>query len=495
MADIKVQAVKEMCYEIALAGFCYNSSEIVSLAKIKMKALCTRYGKKNPNEEALWHSVAKDVMDTVGTSHAGDDLFQMQSCDSIVKETSEDVNVGVEVKIIMDQMLDDVCEKIEEDKNAAKIDEEKNGKDIAHFDQAINKLKHLVQKLSISPDQSNELSDKIVKMILQHVDDDNLDSKSDKVDNGSSEQPDKSTIGDKSKDNDNGNLDEESMKSLLENDKTLSPRYIRSNDFSCPSPGVVLPYEFESKDKQIEWLMENDKAFRRGRLQWIAQQKNYEKNMELRKQNKEKRRVQREEQEKKKQDGKDTGFRFKFKGNSSSMNKLQQYRTRRQTIACGRDLEDMESSEQNTSANKEKYRWSADFSQNRNDSQFMGQNGNQERPTGKRQKYTAYRRKTSYNSQSWRRPTSDVIEETPDFARQNFYIMNGSQQLSNNNYVPPQMPHFHRMPQQQPLFFDDQCMNRNVKFNSVPQLAFSHQQSFQNRPTQMYYRPPHRQKY
>merc|ERR1719354_889673 len=51
-----------------------------------------------------------------------------------------------------------------------------------------------------------------------------------------------------------------------EGEKKFSPRYVRSDDFSKPSPGVVVPPHITDKEARIAWLMENDVAFRRGRL-------------------------------------------------------------------------------------------------------------------------------------------------------------------------------------------------------------------------------------
>jgi hypothetical protein len=42
-------------------------------------------------------------------------------------------------------------------------------------------------------------------------------------------------------------------------------------------------------EERIEWLMENDQAFRRGRIRWEKSQKIYQDNLNKREQNKEKR--------------------------------------------------------------------------------------------------------------------------------------------------------------------------------------------------------------
>ncbi|XP_027712812.1 kinesin-like protein KIF1C isoform X1 [Vombatus ursinus] len=65
MADLKMQAVKEICYEVALADFRHGRAEIEALAALKMKELCRTYGKPEGPGDA-WRAVARDVWDTVG---------------------------------------------------------------------------------------------------------------------------------------------------------------------------------------------------------------------------------------------------------------------------------------------------------------------------------------------------------------------------------------------------------------------------------------------
>lgn len=65
MADLKMQAVKEICYEVALADFRHGRAEIEALAALKMRELCRTYGKPEGPGDA-WRAVARDVWDTVG---------------------------------------------------------------------------------------------------------------------------------------------------------------------------------------------------------------------------------------------------------------------------------------------------------------------------------------------------------------------------------------------------------------------------------------------
>ncbi|XP_035378233.1 kinesin-like protein KIF1B isoform X11 [Electrophorus electricus] len=66
ISDLKIQAVKEICYEVALNDFRHTRQEIEALAIVKMKELCATYAKKDPNERDSWRAVARDVWDTVG---------------------------------------------------------------------------------------------------------------------------------------------------------------------------------------------------------------------------------------------------------------------------------------------------------------------------------------------------------------------------------------------------------------------------------------------
>uniref|UniRef100_A0A4X1UVP4 Kinesin motor domain-containing protein n=1 Tax=Sus scrofa TaxID=9823 RepID=A0A4X1UVP4_PIG len=70
MADLKMQAVKEICYEVALADFRHGRAEIEALAALKMRELCRTYGKSEGPGDA-WRAVARDVWDTVGEEEGG----------------------------------------------------------------------------------------------------------------------------------------------------------------------------------------------------------------------------------------------------------------------------------------------------------------------------------------------------------------------------------------------------------------------------------------
>ncbi|XP_062894972.1 kinesin-like protein KIF1C isoform X2 [Mobula hypostoma] len=72
LADLKMQAVKEMCYEVALNDFKHSRDEIEAMTVVKMKELSRMYGKKDPNERETWRAVARDVWDTVGVGEEPD---------------------------------------------------------------------------------------------------------------------------------------------------------------------------------------------------------------------------------------------------------------------------------------------------------------------------------------------------------------------------------------------------------------------------------------
>ncbi|RXN15908.1 kinesin KIF1C [Labeo rohita] len=66
LEELRTQAVKEICYEVALGDFRHTRQEIEALAIVRMKELCRTYRQKDPQERESWKSVAKDVCETVG---------------------------------------------------------------------------------------------------------------------------------------------------------------------------------------------------------------------------------------------------------------------------------------------------------------------------------------------------------------------------------------------------------------------------------------------
>lgn len=121
VSDLKIQAVKEICYEVALNDFRHTRQEIEALAIVKMKELCTLYGKKDPNERDSWRAVARDVWDTVGVGDEKiedillngkgiadvDDLkVHIDKLEDILQEVKKQNNLkDEEIKVLRNKML------------------------------------------------------------------------------------------------------------------------------------------------------------------------------------------------------------------------------------------------------------------------------------------------------------------------------------------------------------------------------------------------------
>uniref|UniRef100_A0A8D2LB54 Kinesin family member 1B n=1 Tax=Varanus komodoensis TaxID=61221 RepID=A0A8D2LB54_VARKO len=121
VSDLKIQAVKEICYEVALNDFRHTRQEIEALAIVKMKELCALYGKKDPNERDSWRAVARDVWDTVGVGDEKiedvllngkgvadvDDLkVHIDKLEDILQEVKKQNNMkDEEIKVLRNKML------------------------------------------------------------------------------------------------------------------------------------------------------------------------------------------------------------------------------------------------------------------------------------------------------------------------------------------------------------------------------------------------------
>lgn len=109
ISDLKIQAVKEICYEVALNDFRHTRQEIEALAIVKMKELCASYSKKDPNERDSWRAVARDVWDTVGV---GDERIE----DVITNGTRTGAGVMDELKVHIDK-LEDILQEVKKQNN------------------------------------------------------------------------------------------------------------------------------------------------------------------------------------------------------------------------------------------------------------------------------------------------------------------------------------------------------------------------------------------
>ncbi|XP_036447135.1 kinesin-like protein KIF1B isoform X11 [Colossoma macropomum] len=107
ISDLKIQAVKEICYEVALNDFRHSRQEIEALAIVKMKELCATYNKKDPNERDSWRAVARDVWDTVGV---GDERIED------VITNGRGVNDMDDLKVHIDK-LEDILEEVKKQNN------------------------------------------------------------------------------------------------------------------------------------------------------------------------------------------------------------------------------------------------------------------------------------------------------------------------------------------------------------------------------------------
>ncbi|XP_028264847.1 kinesin-like protein KIF1B isoform X9 [Parambassis ranga] len=109
ISDLKIQAVKEICYEVALNDFRHTRQEIEALAIVKMKELCASYTKKDPNERDSWRAVARDVWDTVGV---GDERIE----DVITNGARPGGAVMDELKVHIDK-LEDILQEVKKQNN------------------------------------------------------------------------------------------------------------------------------------------------------------------------------------------------------------------------------------------------------------------------------------------------------------------------------------------------------------------------------------------
>ncbi|XP_035511804.1 kinesin-like protein KIF1B isoform X12 [Morone saxatilis] len=109
ISDLKIQAVKEICYEVALNDFRHTRQEIEALAIVKMKELCASYSKKDPNERDSWRAVARDVWDTVGV---GDERIE----DVITNGTRPGGAVMDDLKVHIDK-LEDILHEVKKQNN------------------------------------------------------------------------------------------------------------------------------------------------------------------------------------------------------------------------------------------------------------------------------------------------------------------------------------------------------------------------------------------
>lgn len=99
LADLKMQAVKEICYEVALNDFRHARQEIEAMSIVKMKELCRRYAKRDPHEKESWRAVARDVWDTVGVGEERGEGEPHPAVDDLRAHIDKLTDILQEVKI------------------------------------------------------------------------------------------------------------------------------------------------------------------------------------------------------------------------------------------------------------------------------------------------------------------------------------------------------------------------------------------------------------
>ncbi|XP_034609369.1 kinesin-like protein KIF1B isoform X10 [Trachemys scripta elegans] len=209
ISDLKIQAVKEICYEVALNDFRHTRQEIEALAIVKMKELCAMYGKKDPNERDSWRAVARDVWDTVG--------------------------VG-------DERIEDVMAS---GKGVTDVDDLK-----VHIDKLEDILQEVKRQNNMKDEEIKVLRNKMLKMerVLPLI--------------GSQEPRAQSTTSNAT------NVKNPNSVSVVDADKKYA------NALKKDENGEL------DKEERVSQLMEDDPAFRRGRLHWMRQEQIRFKNLQ-----------------------------------------------------------------------------------------------------------------------------------------------------------------------------------------------------------------------
>ncbi|XP_043387707.1 kinesin-like protein KIF1B isoform X17 [Chelonia mydas] len=209
ISDLKIQAVKEICYEVALNDFRHTRQEIEALAIVKMKELCAMYGKKDPNERDSWRAVARDVWDTVG--------------------------VG-------DERIEDVMAS---GKGVTDVDDLK-----VHIDKLEDILQEVKRQNNMKDEEIKVLRNKMLKMerVLPLI--------------GSQELRAQSTTANAA------NVKNPNSVSVVDADKTYANTLKKDENDEL------------DKEERVSQLMEDDPAFRRGRLHWMRQEQIRFKNLQ-----------------------------------------------------------------------------------------------------------------------------------------------------------------------------------------------------------------------
>ncbi|XP_024916366.1 kinesin-like protein KIF1C isoform X2 [Cynoglossus semilaevis] len=204
--DLRMQAVKEICYEVALGDFRHSRQEIEALSIVKMKELCRMYSKKDANERESWRAVSQDVCDTVGIGEERSPPLE-EGGSGGEKGSEKGGGGGGEPG---------------EGAGKEKVYDLK-----AHIDKLTDILQEVKLQNNMKDEEIKALRDRMIKMeSIIPVQDDEV--------NGEGEGSPPQRDGDGSSVNDEG----------------------------CSEP----------PDHRVQRLMEEDPAFRRGRMRWLKQE-------------------------------------------------------------------------------------------------------------------------------------------------------------------------------------------------------------------------------
>ncbi|XP_037396985.1 kinesin-like protein KIF1C isoform X1 [Pygocentrus nattereri] len=194
VCDLQLQAVKEICYQVALGDFKHTLREIQALAIVKLKELFRMYGKKEPEDRELWKEVAQDVWETVGVGEERGQDVGMASEGGVGQKGVYDLKAHLE-------KLTDILQEVKEQNNLK--------------DEEIRALRDRMMKM-----------EKVIPAVQQ--------------DDGSSEDQ------------------------VWEDTEADEGRGIDQD--GCGPMGV------QSNEERVKRLMDEDPAFRRGRLRWLKQE-------------------------------------------------------------------------------------------------------------------------------------------------------------------------------------------------------------------------------
>ena len=302
MADIKLEAVKAVCYDVAMNGFARSQGQIEAACIYQLKKLCETYGKVDTQPSETWKAVARDVMDTIGSFEdeyvSSEDSKTLDCADHnynaqhyLVEPVSAVYaeKSGSSSSTSASTRSKDEIEKLQHSMTAlvdlfktVKLENESKDEEMRAMK---NKMAELERALNSNTSYGKGplLKDVVTSTSAKTV---NTCSESQKQAQLPSESG--SPITSATADSEKHCLEARSAES------TYSPRYIYSNDFSEPSHGVVVPDWIKTKQEKIAWLMEHDVAFRRGRQRWEAQQKRHQANLHSQEVNRERRRQERE---------------------------------------------------------------------------------------------------------------------------------------------------------------------------------------------------------